>query len=503
LRSNASDLGSIGDPGIFNVSNCEYWSVAGLSTNYPLNVTVGWSSGSGCSSSPYVTNVSDVTLAHFNFSTWKWDSHGGSGVGMMTNGSVTWNNLTTSGTFTLANLGGVCNSPWGSATNISFNSATLTWTAVANAPSYDVDYKPYTSSTWTNAATATTSTSVTVSGLSSWMYYDWRIRTNCGSSSSPYRQSQFQTLCGPASGLTTTNVTANSATLSWSPLANWVSYNLEYKPSTSATWIIATTGLTIPSYSLSPLTAGTAYDWRVIVNCTVSTQGGYAQSSFTTLACNDMYEPDNSSGQATPLISGTTIFANISSGTDVDWFKFTVSGNSTISVFLSNQPADYDLYVYNGNLSRVGSSTTTGNETVSINARGKNLTYYIKVVGKNGVFNASQCYNLVAYVSSGTMRQMSHVSGLTDEITNFPNRPALYPNPATEFIYLHFNSAHEGATEVDVLNSLGQIVKRQTINVLTGYNEVRISISDIKPGMYFLRISKGDLNLNRKFVIAR
>jgi len=46
-------------------------------------------------------------------------------------------------------------------------------------------------------------------------------------------------------------------------------------------------------------------------------------------------------------------------------------------------------------------------------------------------------------------------------------------------------------------------VKRQTINVLTGYNEVRISISDIKPGMYFLRISKGELNLNRKFVIAR
>jgi len=503
LRSNASDLGSIGDPGIFNVSDCEYWSLYGVDDTHPLNITAGWSAVSGCNSSAYVTNVSDVTLAHFDFNTWKWNSHGGSGVGTSTSGSVTWNGVTTSGPLTLANLGGICNAPWGSVTNISSNSATISWTAVANSVSYDVDYKPFTSSVWINAATATTSTSVNLSGLSSWLSYDWRIRTNCGSSSSPYRQSQFQTLCGAPSGLTATNVTTNSASLNWLPLANWVSYNVEYKQSTSSTWIVAATSQTMTSYTLTGLTAGATYNWRVLVNCTVSEHGTYAESSFTTGACYDIYEPNNASSQATPLVFGTTIFANISSNSDVDWFKFTVPGSSTINVFLTNQPADYDLYVYNKSFVLVGSSTTTGNESITFNVRGKNVIYYIKVVGKNGVFNASQCYNLVASVSSGNLRQVSHVSDLTDEITDVSISSALYPNPASEFIYVQFSNTHDEATEVDILNSLGQIVKRHAIKVVPGYNQVKIPISDIKPGIYLLRISRGNLNMNRKFLIAR
>jgi len=257
------------------------------------------------------------------------------------------------------------------------------------------------------------------------------------------------------------------------------------------------------SYTLTGLTAGATYNWRVLVNCTVSEHGTYAESSFTTGACYDIYEPNNASSQATPLVFGTTIFANISSSSDVDWFKFTVPGSSTINVFLSNQPADYDLYVYNKSFVLVGSSTTTGNESITFNVRAKNVIYYIKVVGKNGVFNASQCYNLVASVSSGNLRQVSHVSGLTDEVTNVSNSPTLYPNPASEFIYVQFSNTLDEATEVDILNSLGQIVKRHAIKVVPGYNQVKIPISDIKPGIYLLRISRGNLNMNRKFLIAR
>jgi len=280
-RENASDIGPISDPGLFNISNCEVWSLnAGPNDN--LDVTVGWSSASGCGSSPYISNVSEVTLARWNSSAQSWDSHGGSGIGIITNGSVTLSGVNSYGTFTLGNLN-ACNAPWSSATNISSNSATISWAALNGAVSYDVDYKPYTSTEWISAATATAATSVNLSGLSAWMPYDWRIRSNCSSGPSSYRQRQFQTLCGPPSGLTTTNITNNSATLSWSALSNWVSYNVQYKQSTSATWIPAATGTTSLSYPLVGLTAGVLYDWRVLVNCTVSIQGGYTQSSFTTL----------------------------------------------------------------------------------------------------------------------------------------------------------------------------------------------------------------------------
>ena len=513
-RSNLSDFGPINDPGLFNVSNCEYWELSIGQLINGLDVTVGWSAASGCASIPYITNVSEVTLAHFSYSSWSWDSHGGSGIGSTTSGSVTWNGVTASGWLTLGNLSSTCNAPWGSATNISSNSATISWPAVNGAVSYDVDYKPYTSSEWINAASATTSTSLDLTSLRPWMYYDWRIRTNCSASSSSYMQRQFQTLCGPPSGLTTTNVTHNSATLSWSALSNWVSYNVEYKQATSVTWIPAATGITSLSYILQGLTAGVAYDWRVLVNCTVSIQGGYSQSSFTTLQapppppplCNDVYESNNSSSQAKTISLGITIPAIISSALDVDWFKVTTPNNSNanLQVVLSNLPADYDLYVYNKSLKLVGSSATSGtsNEVVVYNSSARKATYYIKVVGKNGAYNTSQCYNLLAQVTS-TAGSAYGKSSPENEVTDISDKQLLYPNPASEFVYLNFNSATEGLVNIQIVNSIGQLVKQHPVNTIKGHNQIKIQVADIRPGMYILRINKGDLNLIRKFVIAR
>ncbi len=72
-----------------------------------------------------------------------------------------------------------CDAPIGLFTsNLTGTSAKLNWSAVGTN-TYDIDYKPASSTTWTNAVTATSSTSVTVSGLTANTEYDWRIRTNC------------------------------------------------------------------------------------------------------------------------------------------------------------------------------------------------------------------------------------------------------------------------------------------------------------------------------------
>ena len=60
---------------------------------------------------------------------------------------------------------------------------------------YDVDYKLNSSGTWINAATATASTSVNLSGLTASSVYNWRVRANCTAVglSSTYAQAQFTT----------------------------------------------------------------------------------------------------------------------------------------------------------------------------------------------------------------------------------------------------------------------------------------------------------------------
>src|ERR1035437_4836832 len=89
-----------------------------------------------------------------------------------------------------------CAAPTGLGSTTTSNSATVSWTA-NGATSYDVDYKLTSSGlsgTWTNAATATASTSVIINSLNPSTPYDWRVRSNCGvSGSSGYSAGQFTT----------------------------------------------------------------------------------------------------------------------------------------------------------------------------------------------------------------------------------------------------------------------------------------------------------------------
>ena len=92
---------------------------------------------------------------------------------------------------------GPCAAPTTAATNITSSSATLNWSSVSGAVSYDVDYKPASASTWINAATATIDVSLIVTGLTASSVYDFRVRTNCAAAvSSIYTVSQFTTAAG-------------------------------------------------------------------------------------------------------------------------------------------------------------------------------------------------------------------------------------------------------------------------------------------------------------------
>ncbi len=89
-----------------------------------------------------------------------------------------------------------CNAPAGLVSSaVTASSATVSWGAVSGAANYDVDYKLNSSGIWINAATATASTSVGLSGLTASSLYDWRVRANCTAIglSSDYTQAQFTT----------------------------------------------------------------------------------------------------------------------------------------------------------------------------------------------------------------------------------------------------------------------------------------------------------------------
>ena len=178
-----------------------------------------------------------------------------------------------------------CGTPSGlTSSSVTNNSATVSWTAITGATSYNVEYEASGASSWTTI-TGVTSSSQPLSGLAPATTYNYAVATVCSAGTSSYSAtSSFTTLqnCGTPSGLSSSSITANTATVSWGAVSGAVSYNLEYEASGASGWTTLT-GVTSASYPLTGLSASTTYNFAVAATCSAGTGPYSSSSSFTTL----------------------------------------------------------------------------------------------------------------------------------------------------------------------------------------------------------------------------
>lgn len=87
-------------------------------------------------------------------------------------------------------------------------------------------------------------------------------------------------------GLQSNAVTANTATLNWN-IVPGVYYSVDYKKTSSGTWINVATGVNSSTITLTNLTPGTNYEWRVTANCSPVIINNYSTSQFTTSTHNN------------------------------------------------------------------------------------------------------------------------------------------------------------------------------------------------------------------------
>lgn len=375
--------------------------------------------------------------------------------------------------------GSACGTPSGlSASSVTNTSATISWSAVSGALSYDADYKAASSGTWINAATGTTSLSVNLSGLTQGTTYDYRVRANCSGGSGSYAQAQFTTTapCNAPTGLTASSVTASSATVSWTAVSGASNYTAEYKAASSGTWITAAAATTSTSVNLSGLTASTLYDWRVRANC-ASGSSAYSQAQFTTSAAStcpgpyDVSTNGSRSGAAT-IPFNTDIKGLINTTSDNDYYKFVISTAGTITVTLTTLPADFDLRLYRNN-TQVGISQNggTSNETISINA--STGTYYARVYGYKGANNTTNCYTLRVQLGTAS-REGELIVG---------NKVSVFPNPVTDKVNIRIDDM-EGVADIRVMDINGRVLQQHRSSSVN----TQLDVSKLASGMYIIRV---------------
>lgn len=153
----------------------------GYDVRYKPTASGTWTTTTSSSSSKDITGLTSGTEYEFQVST------------VCASGSSAYSS---SYTFT-TNSSPVCGVPTNlTASGITENSATLSWDTVADATSYDIQYKETAAGTWTT--TSSTTNSKSISGLNDGTEYEFQVRTVCTFGNSVYSSSYvFTTQAAP------------------------------------------------------------------------------------------------------------------------------------------------------------------------------------------------------------------------------------------------------------------------------------------------------------------
>jgi hypothetical protein len=220
--------------------------------------------------------------------------------------------------------------------NVTATSAKLDWNDPSGATSYNIHYRVSGTSTWTNV-TSTTS-SVSISGLTPSSTYEFQVQTVCAAGTSAFSAtSTFTTLagttCGVPSGLAASNVTSSSATLDWSDVSGATSYNVQYRVSGTSSWTSTTSNTS--SANVSSLASSSNYEFQVQTVCASGTSAFSTSATFTTSAVTSCGVPSGL-GASNVTTSSATLDWNDVSGAGSYNIQYRVSGTSTWTSTTSN-----------------------------------------------------------------------------------------------------------------------------------------------------------------------
>lgn len=356
--------------------------------------------------------------------------------------------------------------------------------------------------------------------------------------------------CLPSSGniptgLTATNITASSATLSWGAVAGATTYSVQYKLSSSSTWVTAG-NTTSTSYNLTGLSANTAYNWRVKTDCsdysaaasfTTTNEGGggtcTAPTNLTTTnvtassaklnwgvvtgASNYTVQYKTSSSSVW-LTAGTTssntyTLNSLSAGTAYNWrVKANCSNYSATATFTTLTgggggtcaPPATLTNVYIAPTSAIISwspVTDASSYTLQIKYAASSSWYTLGTVGVTQVTisglqpSTSYHWRVKANCSVYSAQKLLTTPAGLEEPGNAEELPnislsyfQLFPNPTSESLTVNYTGSVLSNSEIIIADVAGRIVLRQSLT----QEQQTLDVSRLQAGMYVLTLMEGE-----------
>lgn len=383
-----------------------------------------------------------------------------SGCSSQRTASVTVNNLPT-----VSITGGSSICPGGSAALTAAGANTYTWSTSATTTSISVS--PTVTTTYTVTGTATTGCTntavrtVTVNPLPT---------INVSTSSSVVCLGQ------------TANLNASGAsTYTWMP-GSLVGAAVVTSPITNTTYTVTgtsaagCTNTAVRSVTVNPLP---------IVNTSVTNSVICAGQSTTLTASGASTYTWNPGGiTGSPIVvnpTSTTVYtvtgrnANGCSNTATRAVTVnplpTINASSSSSLICTGQTATLNAtgaVTYTWNPGGATGASTAVSPTV-------NTTYSVSGTGSNGCNNTAM-YTLSVSACTG-IEQIVNAGGYT-----------IFPNPTTGKLNIQFNVNSQTVINAEVVDALGKVVLKQTLNFNAGENTQSINMASLSNGLYFINL---------------
>jgi hypothetical protein len=149
--------------------------------------------------------------------------------------------------------------------------ASFSWTAASGATGIILQQSPTGQNSWTTATTgsiATNATSATVTGLSAFTSYDFRLVVTGGANAGNSNTASATTNAVPIANFANTGKTGTTASFSWTAASGATAIILQQSLSGQNSWTTATTGViatSATSATVTGLSPVTGYDFRLVV----------------------------------------------------------------------------------------------------------------------------------------------------------------------------------------------------------------------------------------------
>ncbi|QIY92181.1 GEVED domain-containing protein [Chryseobacterium gallinarum] len=155
-------------------------------------------------------------------------------------------------------------------TTITHNSAVANWTAATNNLTYLLQYRVQGTTTWTSVYVS--NVPYTLTNLLPSTTYEVQVAANCGITPGTFTPiNTFTTRCDPAPpNVTISNITANSALVTWNPAIAGVSYIMRWRKVGTTGWpnpVISLPASPANTYTLGGLDPYTTYEVQIASQC--------------------------------------------------------------------------------------------------------------------------------------------------------------------------------------------------------------------------------------------